>query len=203
MKPPVLLAYLIFFVGAYYFGSSRSSEEINVKNERIAFLNDQLAAYKDRLQGATPDQAAKQITGLQTELEAYIKKFDFMFPEGPRKLNDNQRKLMASHKDEMLKFGKPIEVYSGVVGDSTPYATDFIDFFKSQNIPVNGPSLFPCYTGERGVLIGLKDQTNQTDKAKVFQKILEASGIHTGTTLWGLPATPDSLDFDLYICPSF
>jgi hypothetical protein len=204
MKPPVLLAYLLIALGAFYFGSSRNSEEIGVKNERISFLNDQVAAYKDRLQGATPDQAAKQIVALQTELEAYIKRFDYMFPEGQRKLKEDQLKILTSHKDQILKFGKPIQIYTGIIGDSAASANEFVKFFKSQNIPASDPTGFPCYMGERGVLIGLKDQDKPSDDAKTFQKILEDAGIHTSTTLWGLPAAPaDSLDFDLYICPSF
>jgi hypothetical protein len=203
MRPPVLLAFVIIGVSAYFYGASKNSEQLGIKDERINFLNDQLAAYKDRLQGATPDQAAKQMAILQTELEAYMKKFDTMFPEGTRTLKDDQLKALASRKDQMLKFGKPLEVYTGVIGDSTPYAKEFVDFFKSQNIPVSGPSNFPCYTGERGVLIGLKDPANPSDDAKAFRKILTDAGIHTSPTLWGLPARADSLDFDLYICPSF
>jgi hypothetical protein len=70
MKPPVLVAYVVIAFCAYWFGSSRSSEELSVKNERIAFLNEQIAAYKDRLQGASPDQAAKQLVTLQSKLES-------------------------------------------------------------------------------------------------------------------------------------
>jgi hypothetical protein len=203
VKPPVLLAYILIAAVAFYFGTSRSSEEINIKNERIGFLNDQLTAYRDRLQGATPDQAAKQISSLQTEIEAYAKKFDTMFPEGPRKLDEAQLKKLASHKDAMLKFGKPLQVYTGVVGDSTDYAKTFLDFFKSQNIPASGPTPFPCYMGEIGVLVGVKDLAKPSDNAKAFVKILDDADIHTTPTYWGLPASPDSLDFDLYICPPF
>ncbi len=203
MKPPVLLAYLLIGLGAFYFGSSRKDEEISIKNERINFLDDQIAAYKDRLQGATPDEAAKRIAALQTELEAYIKKFDAMFPEGPRKLNQDQLKILASHKDRMVKFGTPLEVYSGILGDSTVYAQDFIDFFKSQHIPVTGPANFPCYTGQRGVIVGIKDPVKPSDNATTFLQILNDANIHAGPTYWGQPPSTDSLDFDLYICPSF
>src|SRR5271170_5484867 len=65
MRLPVVIALVAVGVAAYFSGASRSSEELSVKNERIAFLNDQIAAYKDRLQGASPDQAAKQFAILQ------------------------------------------------------------------------------------------------------------------------------------------
>jgi len=68
MRLPVFILVVIVGVGAYYFGANKNAETISVKDERIgvkderiAFLNDQVSAYKDRLQGATPDQAAKEI----------------------------------------------------------------------------------------------------------------------------------------------
>jgi hypothetical protein len=201
MKPPVLLAFAFIAAGAYLYGASRNSEQLAVKDERINFLNDQLAAYKDRLQGATPDQAAKQMVALQTQLQAYVKKFDTLFPEGPRTLKEDQIKILISHKDEMLKFGKPLQIYTGIVGDSTGYAQEFSDFFKSQNIPADGPIPYPC-TGERGVLVGLKDVSRPSNEAKVFRKILEDAQIHTSPTLWA-SNTNEGLDFDLWICPSF
>ena len=80
LKPPVLLAFAIIAAIFYYFGSSRNGEQLDIKNERIGFLNDQVNAYKDRLQGATPDQAAKQIVTLQDRLQASEKKLQESFP---------------------------------------------------------------------------------------------------------------------------
>src|SRR6516162_2063465 len=79
LKPPVLLAFLIIGGVSYFFGSSQGVTEFRIKeaelhnkdselhnkDDRIAFLNDQISAYKDRLQGATPDQAAKEIATLR------------------------------------------------------------------------------------------------------------------------------------------
>lgn len=203
VKPPVLIVICLMAVAAYEFGASRESDMMDVKNERISFLNDQLGAYKDRLNGATPDEAAKQFTSLQSEVEAYMRKFDALFPEGPRKLNQDQLKILALHKDDMLKFGKTLEVYSGEIGDSTAYATDFLNFFKSQKIPTTGPINVPCYVGERGVLVGLKDPSKPSSNATTFLKILKAADVNPNTTTWGAPISPDTLDFDLYICPPF
>ena len=77
IKGPVIVAVLLVAGAAYYFGKSVSSEEISVQKERISFLGDQVSAYKDRLQGATPDQAAKQIASLQNRVEAYEQKLQF------------------------------------------------------------------------------------------------------------------------------
>ena len=204
MKPPVLMAYLVIALAAFWLGSSRKAEEINIKNERISFLNDQLAAYKDRLQGATPDQAAKQLVALQTEVEAYAKKFDALFPEGQRKLSEKQLKILSSHKDEMLKFSKPLMVFSGVIGDTTAYTQEFLEFFKSQNVPTLGPVAFPCFMGERGLLVGIKgDITKPPEDAKAFIKMLDEAGLYPRTTQWSAQPDTNTLDFDLYVCPPF
>lgn len=202
MRPPVLLAYVLIAVGAYYFGSSRNSEQIAVKDERIHFLNDQIAAYKDRLQGATPDQAAKQIALLQEGLNEYEKKFQSLFPDQPRKLTDQQKEILSSKKQELLAFGAPIIIYSSFFGDAVDYGESFADFFTAQNIPFLGGGYAPCKSAERGVLVGLKTPAAPSDKAKNFIKILDNAGFAPKTTVWLAP--PDQgLDFDLFICPAY
>jgi hypothetical protein len=69
MKPPVWAAILIAGGLAYYFGSHNQQELLAVKEERNSFLTDQLNAYKERLRGATPDQAAQQISLLENNLK--------------------------------------------------------------------------------------------------------------------------------------
>jgi hypothetical protein len=202
MKPPVLLAYVLIGLAAYYLGVSRSSEEIGVKNERISFLNDQISAYKDRLQGATPDQAAKQIAELQNSLNEYKKEFEAIFPSSPRSLKKEQEIILIAHKDAILKFGKPLHIYSGTAGDSISYAQNFADFFKSQDIPITGPTQFGCQAGVRGVLVGMKDPSKPSENANLFLKILGDAGLHPNIADWQI-AAPDELDFDLYICPPY
>jgi len=158
---------------------SRDSEQIGVKDERIGFLNDQLAAYKDRLQGATPDQAAKQIALLQDGLTEYEKKFQSLFPDKPRTLDKKQKDILISKKDEILKFGQPLIVFAGIIGDSWEYASNFTDLFKDQNIPVVGPILAACRSPERGVLVGEKNHDAPSDNAKAFIKILSDAGLST------------------------
>ena len=62
VKPGVLLTVVVVGSTAYWFGTMKSAEVVEVKNERIQFLNDQIIAYKDRLQGATPDEAARRFS---------------------------------------------------------------------------------------------------------------------------------------------
>jgi hypothetical protein len=69
MKPPVWFLAAAIGLGAYYFGSHNEHELVGLKDERISFLSDQLSAYKERLRGASPDQAAQQISLLENNLK--------------------------------------------------------------------------------------------------------------------------------------
>jgi hypothetical protein len=124
----VILGFVIVALAAYFYGASKSDEQIGIKNERINFLNDQLTAYKDRLQGATPDQAAQQIALLRDSLIQYEKKFDELFPSKARTLSSREIESLINKKDDISKIGVPIPIFYGLVGDSADYATNFADF---------------------------------------------------------------------------
>ncbi len=81
MKPAVWGAIALFAFLAYRYGSNESGELVKVKDERISFLNDQLGAYKDRLKGATPDEAAKQIREMQDKLDFDSKKLKLLLQD--------------------------------------------------------------------------------------------------------------------------
>jgi hypothetical protein len=89
VKPPVIIVFLLVAVAGYYVGLSRSSEAIGIKDERISFCNEQVSAYRDRLQGATPDQAAKQIATLE-------KKIQQLSPDNPRRLSQHNKEMLLS-----------------------------------------------------------------------------------------------------------
>jgi hypothetical protein len=220
VKPPVLIVIAATAVGAYYFGTSQSAENakvlqdfinskddiikskdgiISLKDERIGFLNDQISAYKDRLQGATPDQAAKQITQLQAQVAEEREKLNLLYPEEYRSLSDQQKTKLLDKIDDLKSSVKQLFVYAWSIGDSPYYATDFVSFFSTNHIPAIGPLQTTCDKDQRGVLIGLKDLENPSKEAKSFSKILEESGIPSHYTNWSTgPDAPG--DFDLFIC---
>lgn len=202
LKPPVLFAYVVIALCAYWFASSRSSDEISLNKERIAFLNDQIAAYKDRLQGATPDQAARQLSSLQSKLESAEAKLQIMFPDKFRHLSPREIELMSARANDLLGLGVPIIMYASNIGDSLTYLADFSQFFIEKKIPAVGPFPTTCDSSERGVIVGLKKQTEPSDQAKKFMEILKFVGFNPTNTKWmGNSMVPGSVDFTLYICP--
>src|SRR5450755_3417080 len=65
VKPPVLTSIVIFFGLGYFASRYQAIERHDLDHEHISFLQDQITAYKDRLQGATPDEAAKRFSTLE------------------------------------------------------------------------------------------------------------------------------------------
>jgi hypothetical protein len=201
-KPPVVIALVIIGWVAFSYGSGRKEEELNVRNERIAFLTDQLAAYRDRLQGATPDQAAKEITALRHRLEVADQKIQLFFPDAPRHLNQRQKEVLVSKKDELLAFKSPIVVYAWYLGDSVGFASDFLRLFNEEKIQAIGPVTTICEQSQRGVLIGLANhQEKPSENAARFMEILKAAELNRSYTKWEGTVSPPALDFDLFICP--
>jgi hypothetical protein len=64
----ILLGYLV--------SAARFEDRTTTAEQRVQLANEQVTAYKEKLQGASPDQAAKQIEGLQTRLEALSKQME-------------------------------------------------------------------------------------------------------------------------------
>ncbi|MGB7976274.1 MAG: hypothetical protein WCF81_18450 [Roseiarcus sp.] len=187
IKPPILATVIIIAGLAYYFGVSRSSELNGVKDERITFLNDQLTAYKDRLQGASPDEAAKQVSELRSQLGRANEKLQMILPDKPRRLEDKEKDALLRNIDKLKSDIKVLFVYAWLNGDSTEYASDFTKLLSANNIPNIGPIATTCNTAERGILVGLPDPQKPSDSAVEFTKILQEAGLHVGQTLWSSP----------------
>jgi hypothetical protein len=185
VKLPVVVIASLAASGAYYWGSSRNAEKIEVMSERLTFANEQLAAYKDRLQGATPDEAAKQIAALRQKIQV-------LMPEHPRHLTEEQKKILASKADELKALRQPIIVFAWLIGDSTGYAFDFTKIFTAQQIPTYGINLSSCESDERGVLVGLKKPNEPSPQAIQFTDILKSAGLTVGHTAWRVD--PDGSD---------
>jgi hypothetical protein len=73
---PVIASVLIVGYICWALGKSVNEERVVIANDRATFLNEQLTAYKDRLNGASPDQAAKQLADFATMLRDYISQVD-------------------------------------------------------------------------------------------------------------------------------
>lgn len=202
LRPPVLAACVIVAAIAYWIGVSHSNDLLAVRSERIALLSDQVTAYKDRLQGATPDEAAKLIALLQSRLAESEAKLQIIAPDNPRRLQAKERQRLADHRGKLIRWEEPLFVYTGSLGDSADYAVDFIELFSEIGVRTIGPVMTACRPDNWGVLVGLKNPNTPSDRAKAFIEALDDAGLHPNIARWSAPADRGGLDFDLFICPS-
>jgi hypothetical protein len=59
---------LIGVAATYFIISARYDERLSTAEDRVKLAHEHVAAYKDKLQGASPDEAASQIKSLQASL---------------------------------------------------------------------------------------------------------------------------------------
>jgi hypothetical protein len=201
-RPPVLLAFAIFAAVGYWLGASHGSTEASIKDQRLAFANDQLAAYKDRLQGATPDQAAQQMTLLQKRVSESEGKLRQLFPENLRQLQPKEKELLLARKEVFAHLSHPLMVFADPIGDSAAYARSFVELFEEQKMETIPISLYPCNTFGNGILVGIKNLSEPSDAAKVFVAALRHAGLAVSTYKWTAASNNDTLDFNLFICPA-
>lgn len=119
---PLFVLILVLMVAAIWtiIGWSYSSV-LSSKNAQMQLQDRQLADYKEKLQGATPDQAKARID----ELEARLGRIE------PRRLTDAQRAALATNL--RLPFGTSysIAVESESSGDCPQFAADFSAAFTA------------------------------------------------------------------------
>jgi hypothetical protein len=162
--------------------ASLDNEEIAVKAERIAFLNDQITAYKDRLQGATPDQAAKRIADLENQLKPLL---DRMGGDIVRHVTDDQKaKIIESAKPYKALLS---DFYFGVNStadrDSYNYCEELYRSFEDAGLnPLWGCGFSIQEKGESGVVAQLfGDIAHPSDGAKAVMDILAKAVIQYTT----------------------
>lgn len=200
VKPPVLAALLLVAVSAYYYGKSIQTEQLEIAGERISFLGDQLSAYRDRLKGATPDEAAGQIASLRQKLNDAERKLDVLMPDVSRELHGWQIHRLESRRADLKKYVKYLNVYASTVGDSASYALKILDTLKKIGVPAYGLILAPCIGNDSGVMVGLIDPKKPSEGARHFFEVLKYAGLSPHFTEWNSDASHPNTDFDLFVC---
>ena len=184
MKAPVIVSLLVVAVVAFFGGRATRDEQHDIDGQHISFLQDQITAYKDRLQGASPDEAAKKFSTLESALETANRKIDRFMPDKKRHLTDNDKNFIKSHAQELKNITArqytsaplPFIIYDMVLGDSLSYASDFSNEFKANGINVSNPMSATCDDGEDGVLVGMKDPLKPPVNASKFLALLTEIG---------------------------
>ncbi len=208
LKAPVLAFAGIALLVGYWLGSSKESgelklrdETLNTRNERISFLSDQLTAYKDRLKGATPDEAAKEIAELRSVVASQEDKLQILIPDNPRQLTNDIKNTLQKNIDSLSKQINVLPIYATEIGDLVQYAAQFLRFFEENKVKAIGLLNTICANNERGVIVGLLDPDKPSEQAKNFTQILVDAGLKVSHTRWAMPqGITTNQDFDLFIC---
>lgn len=119
----------------------------------------------------------------------------------PRTLSGPERQFLLAHADDFRKLQYPLNITIGVGPDTLDYAWEFYEFFKSIGVEAYWPQPLACRAAERGILVGLKNPEAPSPEATMFIDLLRRAGMIVNTTKWFMTVYPESLDFDLFICP--
>jgi hypothetical protein len=206
VRPPVLAAVGIFLAVGVYAGTlwnrselSGVGSELSVANGTIGLLTTQITAYKDKLNGKSPDEAAKQIADLEAEVSRQQAKLQILMPDVQRRLTDKQKSFIIDHAKDFKEISAGAFVYSWNAGDAPLYATDFVKAFKRIGIDSGGVIETFCDDTQHGVLVGVPTVGHPSSDALRFTALLTEMGLSPKFTSWDTDpkAKPD---FDLFIC---
>jgi hypothetical protein len=119
----VLVAVGTWRIVSWAFGSRLQHKEAELKSKRgeIDLLERQLADYRKKLDGATPDEAQARIEKLERQVNQLM----------PRKLSPEQKQTLQQHLRH-LGSAHSITITNEVSSkDAKPYADELVRFFVS------------------------------------------------------------------------
>lgn len=161
------------------------SAEISGKDATIETQKAQIDSYKDKLSGATPDEAKAKIANL----EARLAKME------PRRLSSEQRNSILSSLTESggVTAGSGILSHDMTRADCAQYAADFEEVLLKahwQSMPsgVVGAAM----ASPKGIAILTPDPSNPLPEAKALAEALVAANIpfDMGKSVKGPPGLP-------------
>jgi hypothetical protein len=158
----------------------------------VSVLRERVSLYQDRLQGASPDQAAQRIAAL----ESRIKDIE---PKPQRHLTDEQRKKLIEVMKPLASSLQQIALYTEGGREPAQFSVEFFKTFKDAGLDPIGPFIsFPSLIYENGILVGMADPNKPSELALKFIEALRSANLEVGTTSG--PGSGNKLDFDLFIC---
>jgi len=166
------------------------------RDSEISSLKTQRDEYKDKLSGATPDQAAQRVSAL----EIRIRELD---PKPQRHLTEDQKKKLVDGLTKLAVDIPQIAVFAEAAREPARFAVEFMGVFKKAGISSLGPiSTIPNFVSETGILVGLIDPEKPSELANKYIEVLRSAGLEIGTTKWQMviPTPSKNIDFDLYVC---
>ena len=158
----VVAAVVWFFAGQIY-GSA-----VSAKDATIETLKTQNDSYKEKLSGATPEEAKKRID----DLEARLARVE------PRRLTDDQRRII-SNSIGALGVGHWIAIQSDMsCGDCNQYAVDFQKTLSDLRWQMIMPKVMAAARAStKGIAILTPDPTNPLPEAAMLAHALSEAKI--------------------------
>jgi hypothetical protein len=116
-----VIALLVLAAAVWWAMDWKYAGVISNKDSEIALAKSQRDDYKDKLSGATPDQAKARIDALEARLASVE----------PRRLTPSQRAALIARLSPPTGGPPGIAIVSESSGDSPQFAADFASVFRS------------------------------------------------------------------------
>lgn len=121
---------IIWKVFSYF--NSNSNESIR---SQLDLARDQLADYKDKLNGASPDEARHRVKVLEEKIAHLSNRVDLL---GPRRLGIQQKETLLSRLS--IGRGRTISIAKdGASADASTFGADLSDVFRQAGWNVESP----------------------------------------------------------------
>lgn len=134
---PALYLAAVFAVGAavWWVAGQYYSERISTMKEQLVLVEGQRDEYKNKLSGASPDEAKARLEKLEASLAALA----------PRKLSNEQTKTLQA---ALLIVGSIVILHDVSCADCNAYGNSIDTAFRAGawqvvNSPLIGPNVFP------------------------------------------------------------
>jgi hypothetical protein len=170
---PTFFIILVLMIGVVWIVTQWNySGVLASKNGQIELQDRQLADYRGKLQGATPDQAKARIDALEARLRR-------MEEAGPRSLTPEQRQIITQGTRVPPGAQYALVVTSeGGCPDCPVYAAAFERALRDAGWNItNGMVMGPGQRPTNGIAIIVPDQANLAPEAAALQKALQSAKI--------------------------
>ncbi|WP_156332625.1 hypothetical protein [Rhodopseudomonas sp. AAP120] len=163
---PFIVLFLLTVVGTFGIAHLFYSERIETVKDRAELAQRQRDDYKEKLSGATPDEARARLDRLEATVASMM----------PRKLSPDQTRAMSGAIGNVA--GTILITNDMASADATGYAAHLSNFFKSVGWKVsNGAFLGSSFHPKTGLSLSLKDPSNPSPAEAGVLRALAAAGI--------------------------
>lgn len=150
--PVIAAGIAIWFLLRWYFSGTYKTRLDNAKSTK-ELLERQLQEYRDKLSGASPDEAKARLDALEARLDGL----------SPRRLSSDQRNVLSAALDKFS--GSPVDIYQDMgVPDARRLSQDIGAAFNAARWDVTTPSIMGLNSPPiSGIAIKVSNSENLTE----------------------------------------